>query len=100
MQARTQPKEVLHEKAASDCGKDNRVLHTEQLPEKGEVGLSCATRESNRVRLEDQEIGVSSIQRYPVISHGDTNRRADGSCGERLLPEQIESAAELQMTFF
>jgi hypothetical protein len=45
-------------KEQRDYGKDNRILHTEQLPENAEVGLFRPAREGNRVRFEKRKIGV------------------------------------------
>ena len=46
-----------------DCGKGNRVLHTEQLPKKGEMGFPWMAWEDYRVPFSDEEIGLTSATR-------------------------------------
>lgn len=41
------------------CGKSHRVLHTQQLPQEGRTDASGTTRESDRVRVVEKEIGLS-----------------------------------------
>ena len=39
LQARKQHAEILRREGRANCGKSNRVLHTDQLPKKREMGI-------------------------------------------------------------
>ncbi|SRR6266516_4311742 len=54
---------VLEEKAGTTGGKSNRVLHTNQLPKKREMGFAGMPREDYRVRFTDKEIGLGNTNR-------------------------------------
>jgi hypothetical protein len=41
------------------CGKGHRILHTQQLPQESKSDPSARTRESDRVRLGEKEVGLS-----------------------------------------
>ena len=56
-----------------DCGKGNRVLHTEQFPKKGEMGLTSTAWEDYRVRFSDEEIGLTSATRRHHLPHESPN---------------------------
>jgi hypothetical protein len=43
------------------CGKSYRVLHTQQLPQKDKADPRGTTRASDRVRLIEEEIGLSTM---------------------------------------
>jgi hypothetical protein len=49
------------EEKVESYGKDNRVLHTEHLPEKGGLDPARRTRESHRVLPGSKEVGLSFI---------------------------------------
>lgn len=48
-------------KAEADCGKNNRVLHTKQLPEKTEMDFSGIARKDRSVRTTGEEIGLTNV---------------------------------------
>ena len=54
---------VLEEKAGMTGGKSNRVLHTDQLSKKPEMGFPGTPWEDHRVRFTAKEIGLGSTNR-------------------------------------
>ena len=59
LQARPSARGSLEKKGGNGYGKGNRVLHTEHLPEKGDLDPPRTTRESNRVLPTGKEVGLS-----------------------------------------
>jgi hypothetical protein len=44
-------------------GKDNRILHTAEISEKGEVGSGASTRNGDRVPFEHECVNLGTVRR-------------------------------------